>query len=106
MLEVEVTKKYLKPPTIEQIFSFVEEVGVKYSDFENFYGMHKGVLKNVKCGNKPLPRKDWWIFYERVVPKYGVYYNFSKPKKGKTIIVSEKVSTGKAHNRLTKLKDK
>lgn len=112
MYEVdEITKVYLKPPTIEQVFSFVEEVGVKYSHFENYYGMHKGILKNVKCGNKNIPKKHWWIFYERIVPQYGIYNNFKKPKsKSSTKLVPKKVPSQSEeidnHGRLGRLKTK
>lgn len=75
----EVQQKYLKPPTYEQIFGFIEELGVNMQHFENYYGIASGILRCVKKGYKPLPKKYWHIFFTRTVPTYGTFNNFQNP---------------------------
>lgn len=85
----EIREKYVKPPTIEQMLSFINDLDVKYSHFEYYFRLHKGVIKNVKGGFKPLPVKYWPLFYERIVPQYGISYKsinefiFRQDKKAK-----------------------
>jgi hypothetical protein len=106
----EIKKKYLKEPTIEQVLSFIEEVGVSYAHFEYYYGMAEGTIRNFKCGVKKLAVRYWPIFYERIIPKYGTYNNFSNPvKKSAPKSAPTKVCTlnsiiPSSHSRLTSLK--
>lgn len=107
----EIKRKYLKEPTIEQILSFIAEVGVSYAHFEYYYGMAEGTIKNVKCGTKKLAIRYWPIFYDRVVPQYGIYNNFSNPiKKSVPKLVphthpaTNQLHIPTSHSRLTSLK--
>ena len=70
----EIRLKYLKPPTLQQIKDFVESQNVSYSQFERFYRIPAGVLRQVKMGNRDLPVKFWAIFYERLTPTYGTSF--------------------------------
>lgn len=73
-IEEENIRKYGKPPTIQQINSFVEQVGLSLSRFEKFFAIAPACLRNVRYGTRPLPVKYWHIFYERVIPEVGVGY--------------------------------
>ncbi len=97
----EATQKYLYPPTNEQIFSFVEEVGVSAFAFERYYGIAQDTLKSVKSGWRKLPRKHWGIFYERTIPTYGSFNNFEKPESSPLL---KKISTQKTKRKPTRLK--
>jgi hypothetical protein len=80
MLESEIKKKYLKQPSVESVIAFIKKLGVSYYQFERFYGMRNGAIKQFKGGFKPLPVKHWPIFYEHIVPQYGVNSKPQKPK--------------------------
>lgn len=80
----EIKQKYLKPPSHEEIFSFISELGVTYTQFERYYSIPYSVIRSIKCGNRHLPVKFWPIIYERIVPQYGIKFqratkNVSKP---------------------------
>lgn len=68
----EIKQKYLKPPTHEQIFGFIKELGVSQTHFELYFQIPYGIIRQVKCGARPLPVTLWPIFYERIVPQYGL----------------------------------
>lgn len=74
MSEIEIRKKYLKAPSYDQIFGFIDELGVSYSQFERYYLIPYGVIRHVKRGVRNLPIKFWPIIYERIVPQYGMKY--------------------------------
>jgi hypothetical protein len=57
-------KKYLKPPSIELILKVVKSAGVKPAQFEIFFGIAKGTIKQVKIGSRAMPAKHWELFYE------------------------------------------
>lgn len=67
-------KKYGKPPTWEQIESLVNEVGLSFYKFELFYSLPVNHLANVKTGKRQLCKSYWHLFYERIIPKYGVSF--------------------------------
>lgn len=81
MDNTQIKKTYLKEPSLDDILSFVNLVGVSYAHFEAYYGMAEGTIKNVKYGSKKLAVRYWPIFYERIVPQYGSLNNFKKPIK-------------------------
>lgn len=89
VVEKEILKKYLKAPPVEMVLAFIEELDVSYAQFERFYGMYEGLIKNMKTGNKQLPIKHWAIIYEKIVPQYGTGYKKASRKKR---TVSHKVS--------------
>lgn len=72
--KVEIKKKYLKPPGISEIESFIKEVGVPLSQFERYFSIPIGVMQHVKRGARPLPVRFWPVFYERIVPQYGTEF--------------------------------
>jgi hypothetical protein len=82
----EIRTKYLKAPTNEMIFAFVDEMGVSYRQFERFFGLYYGCLKSIKWNvNKELPVRFWPIFYERM-PKSEldrIYYKKHVPHETK-----------------------
>lgn len=71
-IEKDNRRRYLQAPTIEQIDEFVAICKVSYYRFEDFYGMPKGTIKVVKTGYMAMPVKFWHIFYEKIIPTYGV----------------------------------
>lgn len=68
---IENRKKYLKPPTKDQVLAFVKELGVSYAQFETFYGIAKGTIGLVSIGERDLPTAYWHIIYTKVKPAYG-----------------------------------
>lgn len=64
-------KKYLIPPSWEQIESFINELGVKMYHFEKFYHIAFNTLTQVKAGSRQLAAEHWHIIYERIKPAYG-----------------------------------
>lgn len=104
--DIEIRLKYLKPPTHEQIFGFIEELGVHTAQFERYYKMPTGILRQVKGGHKPLPVKYWPIFYQRIVPQYGIGYQQElKFKKNVTKNVTKPLYTNtESHDRLISVK--
>jgi len=70
----EIKQKYLKPPSHDEIFSFIDELGVTYTQFERYYSIPYSVIRSIKCGNRHLPVKFWPIIYERIVPQYGIEF--------------------------------
>lgn len=92
-LELQNKKTYLKPPTVEQINSFIKELNVTAAQFENFYSIPKGTIKVVRTGFRKLPPRWWNVVYERIVPTYGsnnnnksVYKKYAKPVVIRTVI--------------------
>lgn len=63
--------KYLKPPTIKQLSSFIKQLGVTDTQFERFFGIPYNMITQVRSGAKNLPAAYWHIVYEKVVPTYG-----------------------------------
>lgn len=104
--DIEIRLKYLKPPSFEQIFGFIDELGVHWAQFERYYKMSTGILRQVKGGYKPLPVKYWPIFYQRIVPQYGIGYqqelNFKK-KVAKNV-TDRTYTTTESHDRLISVK--
>lgn len=72
---------YLKAPTYEQVTEFINELGISGAQFERFYGVAAGTLRQVAVGNTTLPAKHWHIIYEKIKPAYGVGYFEAPPKK-------------------------
>lgn len=88
MTEIELhnLRKYLKAPTIEQVSSFIKELGVSDVQFERFYEMKIGTMKKLRSGYRNLPRKFWHFIYEKKVPTYGLSTNNEyKPKVRKLV---------------------
>lgn len=69
---LEIRKKYLKPPTPEEMIDFINEVGVGKAQFERFYNMPPKTLILSISGRRNLPVKFWPVFYERKIPAYGI----------------------------------
>ena len=84
-------KKYLKPPTWEQIDSLVKEVGVTIYRFESYYGLPFNHLAKVKCGLKQLGRAYWHIFYERIKPEYHLQFNKKAIRKTVPKMITKKI---------------
>lgn len=63
---------YLKAPPYDQVIEFIAELGVSQSQFERFFGIAKGTIKQIQVGNCQLPAKHWHIVYEKIKPAYGV----------------------------------
>lgn len=59
-------KKYLIPPTNEQIFKVVAAHGITMAKFERYYGMYEGFLRQIKHGDKKLSPKYWHIIFENL----------------------------------------
>lgn len=57
-------KRWLKPPTIEQIDAAVKASGTSEPKFEAFYGLSLGCIAKVRCGFRQMPVKHWHIFLE------------------------------------------
>lgn len=74
-------RKYLKPPTWEQIEAFRVKLEVSMAQFERFYGIPKETLKNVKMGKRNLPAEKWAIVYEEQVPLYGIGFTDKKQER-------------------------
>ena|ERR1700690_3351573 len=70
-LEMKIKTMYLKAPPLEETLSFVEELGISDTQFERFYKMGKGMMKQIRNGYKPLPTIMWPIVFEKIVPQYG-----------------------------------
>lgn len=63
--------KYLKAPTLEQVESFITKLKVSGAQFERFYGIPDGTIRQIKLNKRSLPAKFWHIIYEQVKPAYG-----------------------------------
>lgn len=60
--------KYLNPPTLQLIDSVIKRFGVSESQFERFFGIPKGTIKNIRYeSDRMLPSKFWHLFYD---PQY------------------------------------
>lgn len=105
-----IKKKYSRPPTVEEILSFISEVGLTYAHFEYYYGIASGTIRHVKWGDRSLPTKYWKIFHERIKPdskefldmKYGVTKSVSK----KVTKLSERTKSSISHDRIGNIKTK
>jgi hypothetical protein len=82
--DIEIKKKYLKSPTIQEIQSFIKEVGVSVIQFERFYNMPKRTLFLTLGGHRALPVKYWPIFYDRIIPAYGAQWVKDQQEKAKS----------------------
>lgn len=73
-IKKENSRKYLKPPTLLQIESFISELGISASAFERFYGVPYGTIRKIRNGyqGRELPMRFWHIIYEKIVPAYGI----------------------------------
>jgi hypothetical protein len=99
---------YLKPPTAAQVIEFVDELEVTMTQFERFFGMPYGTIRQAKGDFQPLPAKFWHIVYEKIKPAYGVGYFNPDQTPGKK--KKAKVATTVPHENdnsalLDKLKD-
>jgi hypothetical protein len=81
---LEIRKKYLKPPTPEEMIDFINEVGVGKTQFERFYNIPERTLVQAINGKRNLPVKFWPIFYERKIPAYGIEWLKENKDKIKT----------------------
>ena len=71
-------KRWLKPPTIEQIDAVVKKSGVSELQFERFYNIYPGCIKKVRFGGYRVPVQYWHIFLEgkeSMVPKSVPIFN-------------------------------
>lgn len=82
--DYEIKEKYLKAPTLQEIRSFIDEVGVTVIQFERFYNMPKRTLFLTLGGHRALPVKYWPIFYDRIIPAYGAQWVKSQQEKSKS----------------------
>lgn len=57
-------KKWLQPPTIEQVDAVVKKSGASEPMFESFYGIAIGCIAKFRCGYRNIPLKHWHIFLE------------------------------------------
>lgn len=101
-------KTYLKAPEVQQTLDFISELGVTMAQFERFYGIAVGTLRQVKCGNAELPAKHWHIVYEKIKPMYGAAYYARKkePKANKSGVATPKQEFPHGNKLLDQLKDK
>lgn len=107
---IEIREKYLKAPSFDEIFSFIDELGVNYSQFERFYSIPHSVIRSIKCGTRQLPVKFWPVIYERIVPQYGIKFQAAtklatkhKRVASKKAFVAQQPDTGN-HDRLVTVK--
>lgn len=106
--DVEIRRRYFKPPTLEEIMDFINEQNVSCAQFERFYRIPKGIMKQVRIGNRDLPVKYWPIIYEKAVPKYGTSFKELNKIIFKKTGVTKKVNhvtytESEKHNRLNKV---
>lgn len=73
-------KIYGKAPTIQEIESFLTEAGFNYAQYERLVGMREGTIVDAKIDYRPLPAKFWHLIYSRIIPAYGAFCGFKKPK--------------------------
>ena len=92
--------KYLKPPSIEQIASFLKEIGITRRRFENYHNLPRGTLTHVWMGRIDLPKSYWHIIYEKIVPTYGEGYTQMSRVKTSKKRVSQKKIKKENHSRL------
>lgn len=98
---------YMKAPAYEQIMEFIKELDISGSQFERFYGIAKGTIRQVAFGNTTLPAKHWHIIYEKIKPAYGVGYFEAPPKKKGSIEKTEEPKVDLSRNELlNELKNK
>lgn len=92
--------KYLKPPSLQQIEAFVADLGVTCTQFEKFFGIATGTIKQIRLYEntepKPqyerkLPAKFWHIIYEKIVPAYGSGFLEHPDKKIKLPAINFKI---------------
>ncbi|MBP6477757.1 MAG: hypothetical protein KBA90_13285 [Chitinophagaceae bacterium] len=57
-------RRWLRPPTIEQIEAVVKASGSSELQFERYYGIYTGCIKNIRLGVKKMPVQYWHIFLE------------------------------------------
>lgn len=55
-------KRWLKPPTIEQIDAVVKASGTSESQFERFYGIYPNCIAGIRYGDKRMPVQFWHLF--------------------------------------------
>ena len=68
--------KYLKPPTVEQILSFIKSLGVTMSQFERFYGIPHDHLTKIKNGRSDLISKYSDIKFQDDAPPQSISRHF------------------------------
>jgi hypothetical protein len=74
---------------MELIDSVIKKFNVSESQFERFFGLAKGAIKNVRYGTRPLASKYWHLFYD---PQYERTLRRDRAKTEVTKLVSESVS--------------
>lgn len=104
-IEIANVKKYLRQPTVQEVDSFIKELGITDVQFERFYKIPPKTMARFRMGFRPFPKKYWHFVYEKIVPTYGIGYKNSVNSQ-----VSIKVSDRQARrnkfdiNRLKSLK--
>lgn len=73
--------KWLYPPTLDQVNTLVEQVGVSLYKFEAFFGLPKGTIKQVRTGERQIPVKYWHVFFEPVKPTQAQLRMINKSKR-------------------------
>lgn len=58
------TKRWLNPPTIEQIEAAVKKAGVSEFQFERYHGIYRGCIKNIRLGLRHMPSPYWHLFLD------------------------------------------
>lgn len=79
-------KRWLKPPTIEQIDAVVKASGASEPMFESYHGIYIGCIIHVRMGFRNMPLKHWHLFLEDNPKNTNKHTNkpvISKPKKQK-----------------------
>lgn len=73
-------KRWLKPPTMEQVDAVVSASGASEPRFEAFYGMSIGTIAKARCGFRSIPVKHWHLFLAE--DKETVFHkNIHKPQR-------------------------
>ncbi len=73
--------KYAIQPSWDLIQTYLDEFGLKMTQFERFFGIPFNTLTQVKAGTRVFPIYAWGFIYEKKKPRYGVGFVFESIKK-------------------------
>src|SRR5688572_10445129 len=74
------TSKYLKSPTIEDIQSALDNLGVCARHFERYFGIPVKTITKFKVGSQGFPKKYWHLIFENLPKdKQEVLKTITKP---------------------------
>lgn len=57
-------RRWLRPPTIEQIEAVIKASGVTVPHFEKYHGIYDGCIRHIRLGDKKMPVQHWHLFLE------------------------------------------